>query len=240
MKRLFRVLGLEVQRIDSATTEDAILRNLLRRLQPEVVLDIGANIGQFASKVRELGYEGAIVSFEALPTVYDQLLHASRRDPKWTVAPRAALGSGAGTVDMNVAGNSASSSVLPMGSLHLSAAPYSAYVDRETVRLARLDELCTGLLPGAGDVFMKIDTQGYEMEVLKGAGAVLDRTCGIQLELSLVELYEAAPTLSRMAAFVEELGFEMFGIAPGFKDPRSGRLLQAEGFFVRRGAEVSN
>src|SRR5882757_401099 len=138
IKRAFRALGLEVQRIDGATTEDAILRNLLRRLQPQVVLDIGANVGQFASNLRQLGYPGPIVSFEALPDVYEQLVRNSSSDPRWTVAPRAALGSRADTIEINVAANTASSSLLPMRQLHLEAAPQSAYVGREKVRLARL------------------------------------------------------------------------------------------------------
>lgn len=234
IKQCFRALGLEVQRLDGATTEEAVLRNLLRRVQPAVVLDIGANVGQFASSLRQLGYAGPIVSFEALPGIYEKLADNASSDPNWTIAPRAALGSRAGTIEINVAANTASSSLLAMRKVHVEAAPQSAYVGREKVRLARLDEASSGLLPPSGDLFMKIDTQGYEMEVLKGAGALLKRTVAMQIELSLVQLYEEAPTLPRMAGFVEDLGFEMFGVAPGFKDARSGRLLQVEGFFVRK------
>jgi hypothetical protein len=83
---------------------------------------------------------------------------------------------------------------------------------------------------------LKIDTQGYEREVLLGATALLNRVAAIQLELSLIQLYECSATLAEIVPFVENLGFEMFNIAPGFKDVRSGRLLQAEGFFVRKNA----
>jgi hypothetical protein len=71
------------------------------------------------------------------------------------------------------------------------------------------------------------------MEVLKGAEGLLQRTAAIQLELSLVPLYEGAPKFVDMIAYVESKGFELFSLVSGFSDRRIGRLLQVDGFFVR-------
>jgi FkbM family methyltransferase len=233
-KRGSRALGLEVQRLKSANTEEAITRNLLQTLQPAAVLDVGANVGQFATGLRRLGYAGLIVSFEALPSVHAKLTQRAAADSNWVVAPCAALGSSPGTVEINVAANTASSSVLPMLEAHRRAAPQSQYVGTVAVPMARLDELSLPLLPSHGELMLKIDTQGYEREVLRGATAILNRVAALQVELSLVPLYEGAPTLADMVVFVERLGFELFNLAPGFKEKRSGRLLQADGFFVRQ------
>jgi FkbM family methyltransferase len=236
LKSCFRAVGLEVQRLKGANTEDAILTNLFRLSRPVALLDVGANAGQYAEKVRGLGYGGTIVSFEAIPEVQRQLAGKAAKDPRWVVAPCAAVGRQDGEIEINVAANLASSSVLAMRDRHLEAAPESAYIGKQLVRMARLDELARPLVPAAGDLMLKIDTQGYEMEVLAGAGGLLDRVVALQLELSLVALYENAPTLASMVSFVEGLGYEMFNIAPGFKQERDGRLLQADGFFVRKGA----
>jgi hypothetical protein len=71
------------------------------------------------------------------------------------------------------------------------------------------------------------------MEVLKGASGLLARTVALQLELSLVRLYDGAPTFTEMIAFAEVNGFELFGLIPGFREKGTGRLLQVDGFFVR-------
>jgi hypothetical protein len=116
---------------------------------------------------------------------------------------------------------------------HEAAAPESAYVAKQTVAVERLDELASTLLPPAGDLMLKIDTQGYELHVLKGASGLLHRVVAMQLELSLVPLYEGAPTFSEMLSYMQSIGFEIFNIVPVFKDNRTGRVLQVDGYFVR-------
>jgi hypothetical protein len=100
--------------------------------------------------------------------------------------------------------------------------------------MERLDVVAPALLPKSGELFLKIDTQGYEHEVLMGASGILDRTAAIQVELSLIGLYRGAPTFTEMVGYIEGLGYEIFSIVPGFKDLKTGQLLQVEGFFVRK------
>jgi hypothetical protein len=116
---------------------------------------------------------------------------------------------------------------------HLRAAPESGYVGSIEVDVRTLDELCAVSLQVEGPLFLKIDTQGYEREVLAGASQVLSRVQALQVEMSLTPMYDGAPSMVEMLLLAEQLGFVLFNISPTFKDPRTGQLLQADGFFVR-------
>ncbi len=234
IQRLLRATGLEVQRFRDANIEQVVLKNVLGMTKSTVILDVGANIGQFGDLALATGFRGTLVSFEAIPSVHQQLTaHASKKRSSWVIAPCTALGSRRGEIEINVSANSVSSSILAMRSTHLEAAPESKYVAKKTVPIERLDELAPRIIPPMGRIYIKVDTQGYEMEVLKGATALLPRAAAIQLELSLIPLYFGAPTFVEMIAFVESMGYELFGIVPGFKNRQTGRLLQADAFFVR-------
>jgi FkbM family methyltransferase len=234
-KKGARRLGIDVRGIQH--TEEGVLSMLLARLQPAVVLDVGANIGQYAHKLRVAGYRGRIISFEALESAHRTLVQAASSDPAWEIAPRAAIGSHEGTVEINVTANTASSSVLPSTALLSQAAPQAEYVGKQSCRSMRLDAYAG--IPVGGRVFLKIDVQGFEMEVLRGASELLPRLCAIQLELSLVPLYQGAPVMTEVIRYLDERGFDLFQLLPGFRDERDGRLLQAEGYFVPRSTSTA-
>ena len=232
--RVLHRMGWELQRLENAAVEFQAVRDILRESRADVVIDVGANTGQFGDLVLETGFKGMLISFEAIPSVHARLeKHARGRTRSWVVGPCSALGSSPGETLINVSANSVSSSLLPMLREHLDAAPESGYVGTQAVQVRRLDDLADGLVPREGRLMIKVDTQGYELEVLKGATGLLPRVSAIQIELSLVPLYHGAPIAVEAIGFVESLGFEVFSIVPGFKDKRSGRLLQADGIFVR-------
>lgn len=233
-KQALQHVGLELHRLKYVNSEATVLQHLLAGSQIDTVLDVGANTGQYARLLRRSGFGGRIVSFEAIPEVHAQLVVAAAGDRAWTVAPCAALGSRNGEVDIHVARNSVSSSVLPVHRAHLEVAPDSVYVDQRRVCMARLDGIAMPLLVGPGELMLKIDTQGYEREVLLGATELMGRIAALQVELSLATLYEGAPGFTPMVAFIENLGYELFSIVPGLRNPQTGRLLQVDGFFVRR------
>jgi FkbM family methyltransferase len=212
---------------------------LLQHLAVDLVVDVGANDGGYATALRELGYHRHIVSFEPLSEPFARLCERAGHDGSWDVV-QCALGDHEGEVEVHVAGNDgASSSVLPMLEAHLGAAPQSAYVRDETVRLRRLDEALPEAVDLAGRrTFLKIDVQGFERAVLDGAEGLFgaDLLVGVQAEMSLVPLYDGQmlwrETVDRLAA----QGFDLVSLVPGFSDPRSGRLLQADGVFAHRRA----
>jgi len=233
IKRAARSFGLEIRRYGPDSSDAARIRKLFDHHRVDLVLDIGANTGQYGHGLREGGYMGRIVSFEPLASAHRALQAAAAGDPQWQVAPRMAVGDCDGEVSINIAGNSVSSSVLSMLDAHRAAAPDSAYVGVENVRLARLDTLAGDWLHGASSVFLKIDTQGYESQVITGAEKIMNKINGLQIELSMLPLYRGQLLFCDMIRRVEALGFSLHAILPGFSDPASGRLLQADGVFFR-------
>jgi len=239
LKLAARHFGLDVHRYNPVESAEARLFALLRTHGIETVIDVGANDGGYGSLLRGGGYEGAILSFEPLEAEHARLSEAARADPtgRWFVHPRAALGAEHGEIEIHVAGNSASSSILPMLETHAKAAPESRYVGVQKVPVRRLDEVrhevLDRALSGPGRILLKIDTQGYEMPVLRGAEKLLRHIAGVQLELSVTPLYEGQVLCVDMMAWLRERGFELWNLIPGFIDPGSGRMLQFDGVFFR-------
>ena len=234
IKKLARSLGVDLKRYNVQTSEAAKMQRLLAYHNIDLVFDVGANIGQYAKLLRELGYSGRIVSFEPLSSAYSQLKAVSEKDPLWEIAPQTAIGNQEGEIVINIAGNSYSSSALPMLDAHLESAPESAYSGSETVKLSRLDTLAKNYIKSeTKSIFLKIDVQGLEKQVLEGATAILPLVKGIKLELSLVPLYEGQVLFKEMIDIVEKLGYELYGIEPGFTAEKTGRMLQMDGIFFK-------
>jgi FkbM family methyltransferase len=201
----------------------------------ERVYDVGANAGQYARELRASGYRGHIRSFEPLSTAHAQLLAAAAGDAQWDVV-QVALGASEGQAELHVAGNSFSSSLRDMLPLHREHAPESAYVGTEQVPVRRFDALAAQEGWPLERAVLKIDVQGYERQVLDGAGQLLDRIETVQLELSLVPLYQGEPLFAEMLAFMTGKGYSLVALEPGFSEPRTGRLLQVDAIFHREPA----
>ena len=229
-----KVCGIDFHRVSQYTAPMIRLVMLLDRLQTQVVLDIGANEGQFAADLRAAGYHGRIVSVEPLAAAHAALTRAAAKDNKWTVADRCAVGAAAGKAALHVAENSVSSSLREMTPAHLDAAAESQYVATEEVSVVTLADLIHrhACASDAG-VFVKIDVQGHERDVLEGAGDHLDTIAGIQLELSLVELYAGQSLMPPQVEFLAAQGLTLWSVDRGFMDGKTGRLLQCDGTFVR-------
>ena len=105
--------------------------------------------------------------------------------------------------EINIAGNSYSSSLLPMTQHHLSADPSSATVGTQDVKVITVADLVAGHGVTPERCLLKVDTQGFERSVLDGAGDLMDRFAAVQLELSFVELYEGQQLYEEL---VQELG----------------------------------
>jgi FkbM family methyltransferase len=172
--------------------------------QVDLVLDIGANVGQFAQGLRRSGYHGRIHSFEPIGDVFDQLAQASSGDPLWS-ATRSAVGATPGEVAINVSALSVLSSIKPGTPAAAAFDARSAVIRTETVPVTTIADILSQDAGGA--VFLKVDTQGYEEEVLAGARPVSDRIVGLQLELPISHLYADVWSFEEAVASVRSLGF---------------------------------
>jgi FkbM family methyltransferase len=184
------------------------------------VLDIGANIGQYALWLRESGYKGRIISFEPLSEAYQHLLINSKKDPNWIIAPRMALDNEEGEKFINIASNYVSSSILKMSDILIKAATETVYMCTEKIYITQLDNIVGKYLKINNNIFLKIDVQGYALQVLEGASKILPKIKGMQIELSLVHLYEGQSLYHNMLDYIINLGFELYDILPVFSDKK--------------------
>lgn len=231
IKRMLRAMGWQISRVGSRSPHHDP-GTFLQRHHFDLLLDVGANIGQFTHGVRNSGFDRRIISFEPLPQAHQQLMLAAQHDPGWSVYQRCALGNQLGETDLYIAGNSVSSSLLPMLETHRQAAPRSAFVGQTRTPVITLDSIFDQICKPSDRVFLKIDTQGYERQVLEGAQQSLPRIRGVQLELSTVPLYQSQELYDFFFRWFSERGFSLWAITPGFYHP-DGRLLQFDGIFMR-------
>jgi FkbM family methyltransferase len=233
IKKIARQFGIEISRYTPANSDMAKIQTMLSLNKIDLVLDVGANTGQYAQSIRLGGYKEKIVSFEPLSSAYNELTHISKNDPHWIIAPRMAIGKQEAETAINISDNSVSSSIMPMLKKHLNAAPESHYIGTEKTTVSRLDAVAPEYIYESKSIYLKIDTQGFEEQVLDGANGIMQKIKCMQIELSLVPLYEGQLLFIDMIKKLTILGYDLHGILPGFTDKKTGRLLQMDGIFFR-------
>jgi len=237
MKRTIRKIaqkfGVDITRYRPRLTPGARLVKILKDRDIDLVIDVGGNKGQFAGSLFEHGYSGAVISFEPLHGEHEYLIKESAKYSGWEIAERCALGDTEGRMEINISENKVSSSLLDILPAATQADPSAGYTGREEVDVRRLDEVLKDRIHEYSNPFLKIDVQGFEEKVLKGASGIMDRIKGLHIELSLVPLYKDEPVLTDMLESIGSLGFNAYDMEPGFRDQQSGRLLQADVLFLK-------
>jgi len=224
VRRVLHRLGYEL--VPTKMAEHLFIRDLIARHRVDLLLDVGANEGQFALGMRRLGFEGEILSFEPMGEAFAALHRHVDADPKWQ-AHRLALGAKPADALLHVSANSVSSSLLSLEDLHVRAEPASREQRQETVRVSTLDIELDAQHPQAR-IWLKIDVQGYETAVLSGATNVLARCEVVQCELSFRPLYADQSDYLDVLDQLRASGFTPVEFIPGFTDPVTGELLQAD------------
>ena len=232
--RILRPWGFDVVRYRPANDPDQRLVHLFGRYGVETVLDVGANVGQFAKRIIAAGYPNQIISFEPVSSSHSMLLKNAEGYDQWQVARRCALGGERRKVMVNIAGNSESSSLLPMLERHVSALPISKYLGAEETELIRLDDVLEEYLPAekGASLALKMDIQGFEGEVLDGAPRTLKQIKVIYNVVAVCPLYDREVPFLDLYSRILKLGFRCVGISPGFLDPTTWEVLQVDATFV--------
>jgi FkbM family methyltransferase len=230
IKQILWRTGWDIVQFNPATHPLARRAMLLKNYRIDLVLDVGANSGQYGKELRELGYKGRIVSFEPLQSAVTELRRAAAQDGNWRVRSHA-CGAQNGENTIQVSANSQSSSFLPMQPKHLQVFPDSRYVRREVVEVRRLDTIFDEVAAPDTKIWLKIDVQGFEAEVVEGAAAVLDRIAAIQAEISLQALYEGEIPYTDFLSLMASKGFVLVALESYLSDPQTSELLQVECIF---------
>ena len=194
-----------------------------------VLLDIGANTGQWSRELRKCGYRGRIISFEPMPSAFAQL-HESVGSASNHECLNVGLGSYDGEGELLATKASENSSF--RAPMRVAESRY-AIEERVSVPVRRLDSALAGITSASDRFYMKIDTQGFEREVLDGSPETLQRTDAVEIELSLVELYEGQALLPEIWQFLVTSGLRPAWVERGFRDSEDIWLLQLDALFVR-------
>ncbi len=233
IKTLFRKVGIDIRRHRPQNDQTVRLVSYLERHNIDCVLDIGANLGQFTCSLRDMGYRGEVVSFEALPDTHATLSDTARADEAWTVAPRMAVADRNGETVFNVADNAVSSSLhAPDPSLRAEGISFQDE-KRITVPMHTLETALADLGIAGKRMFLKMDVQGAEMEVLLGAIPILPQVVGVLSEMSVTPLYEGQHTYLAVDATIREKGFDLWDLETGFRSAETHRLLQFDAIYFR-------
>lgn len=199
----------------------------------DVVIDIGANEGQTYEGLRKSGFKGRIVSVEPIPALQDRLQTMAAKDPLWDVLPPLAIGEKNGTSLLNVSHASDLSSTLTPSSALMEALPKAHITQQVEVSMKTLDTLLEDLHLDGKKIFVKIDTQGNEMVILQNAPVALETITGLQVELSLFELYEGEVLYEDVLAYLQNKGFIPHMLIETNFSRKLNRQLQIDGVFYK-------
>jgi FkbM family methyltransferase len=217
------------------------LKRLFERYAIDCVLDVGANTGQYAIELRHAGYRGRLLSFEPVPHLCERLRAAAAGDPAWSIHP-IALGPRTGIAELNVTRHDVFTSFrepLPFAGQRFGEATEVAR--RERVAVRRLEDVLDELFGGGPPprCFLKMDTQGYDLEVFAGLGRWAERVIGLQSEVAAIPLYTGMPRMADAIARYEAAGFELTGLFPVSRDEPTGRVIEFDCVMVRAAARPS-
>jgi len=230
---LLNYFGLDIKSYNLKNSFNFRLKHFLDYKEIDCVIDIGANDGQFGKNLRKIGYKKQIISFEPIVTAYRGLEDTSKKDKKWKVF-NFALGENTEEAEINISQNSLSSSILDMKKEHLNSAPESKYVKREKISVKKLDSFKEEICKNFKNIYIKIDTQGYEEKVLIGGKDLVTQAKGLQLEMSVYPMYENQLLFNEFFTKIEKLNFELWDIERTFSNPKSGKILQIDAIFFKK------
>lgn len=200
------------------------------------MIDVGANTGQFAESLYDFGYSKEVISFEPVSFCHNILRKRSKHNKKWTIAERCAIGEKDGSISINISKGSVFSSILKIKEWYAKSNPVSEVVKTEEVNLFRLDSILEKYSNNLENkrVLLKIDTQGYEQQVLEGASGLFDHVSGIKIEIPLNPIYEnVGLTFYKTLSFLEKKGFMPYSFNNEGVNLRTGQVNTIDGLFLK-------
>lgn len=211
--------------------------SILQDLRVNCVLDVGANVGQFGRTLRRAGYRGRIVSFEPLEEFAAKLRRRAAKDHDWQVH-QYALGDEDTTAEINATPGASLSSLLPASDFGKEWSRKLEKPVKQEITVRRLDAVLDEVLAGVVDprVYLKLDTQGYDLLAFRGAGARVAEVLAMQSEVSCLPIYEGMPQLEEQLGEYRSAGFDIAGLFPVSMHRPTLRVLEFDAVLVRQEA----
>lgn len=227
IRKFIQNFGLDIHRYRPARDESRLWKNL----KIKTVLDIGANVGQFATNIREQLPEAQIYSFEPLKECYDSLVETFKTDSNF-IAFNYALGEKEEEIEMYKSKYTPSSSLLQMSETHKNLFPHTKEHTPEKIKVRILDEV-TKELKLKDQILIKVDVQGFEEKVLNGGKNTFSKARAVILETSFAELYEGQPTFDMLYQKLHALGFDYNGSLQQKIDKETSKVISEDALFVK-------
>lgn len=238
-KESARLFGFELLHIrKDQPTLDSHLKQLFRLMGIDCVLDVGANQGQYGMMLRKAGYKGRIVSFEPVKATYDILKKRAAGDAEWRLF-NCALGAKAGEQEIHVTRSTVFASFLDPNEFSRRKYPDAMPVEHsETVRIRTLDEVYPEAIAGlkAPKVFLKLDTQGFDLQAFAGGKNTIPTVLGMQTELSIQAIYKDMPDYLQALETYTKAGFVISGLYPVSRDRETLALIELDCVMRRVGS----
>ena len=233
IKNIFKKFGLEIKKYNPQDDFNFLITRCIKKFQIDCFWDVGANIGQTGESIRKHGYTGNILSFEPQEEAYKKLLKNSFNDPKWKIYEKCGLGQN-GLKKINISKNSVSSSFLEMENLHIDKNPESKFIKKEEVKIISLSEVFNKEKNSFKKNFLKIDTQGYEKEVLDSGENILDNFIGISCEISVQPLYKNEAKFLDIINYLNTKGFEIYSVHNSYYEIDYGQTFSVDIVFIKK------
>jgi FkbM family methyltransferase len=211
------------------------VRRILEKQQVDCVFDVGANDGAYAIWLRkEAGFKGHIVSFEPIPRHATALERLAAKDPKWHIMP-VALGREAGTAEFHVMASDVFSSFLkPDTSQPGQYADSNKVSETIPVTVRTVADVWAELSPKlqTSRLYLKMDTQGFDLEVFAGAASALGSIVALQSEMAFHKIYAGCAGFEEALACFQAASFRLSMLHPISLDDQLA-MIEADGVFVR-------
>ena len=229
-------IHLKLKRFTASASEPLRVTMNILQMGVNCVIEVGANTLQFGQSLYDFGYQDRVISFEPLENAYEILEKRSSKYQNWIVAGRCAIGNRDGLVRINVSDNSVFSSVLKITPHYVSHNPKARKVGIEEVPIYSLDSITSSFLSGKETLLLKIDTEGYEKQVLEGASDLLQNTLGLKIEIPLYPIHKNPQyNFYEIIEFVRNLSFMPYSFNVEGVDRHTGRVNTIDGLFFRTG-----
>ena len=206
---------------------------LIKQHKIDLILDVGANFGQFGTDMRNMGYLGQIISFEPVNKCYQHL--SSIADDKWQIE-NFALGDKNSKEEINISNKTIYSSILDVNEIGKSNFSNSIkVVGKQNTLVKKLDDIINELVNNLNKrrIFLKIDTQGYDNRVIRGSLQTLEHVKILQTEISCKGIYMDTPSVSQRLEELLNLGFSITDIFPVSRDKNSMEILEFDCLLIR-------
>lgn len=217
-------------------SQDAQIHDAIDRLGIDLVIDVGANEGQFAINLRKT-YKGKLISLEPVTNAFEKLSAAAHDDPNWRVY-KIAAGSCQAELDINISNKTNFSSFLELSSYSDGRFGKDVSVNKtENVTVKRLDDFLKETLPDVSKrrIFLKLDTQGFDLEAFRGASGLMDNIFMLQSEISLIHLYKNMHHWTTSIIEYEQSGFGVLGLFPVACDRKNGQIIEYDCLMTKPG-----